>query len=92
MGRLCHLDDRTNLRGERSAGDSQCEHSPRLPSDAPRTARMNPAAISERETGLRRGLSKAQIGMIGLGGAIGTGLFMGSSLAIGYAGPAVIVS
>ena len=30
--------------------------------------------------------------MIGLGGAIGTGLFAGSSLAIGYAGPAVIVS
>ena len=49
----------------------------------------NPA---EREGGLRRGLGKAQVVMIGLGGAIGTGLFMGSGLAVGYAGPAVIVS
>lgn len=46
----------------------------------------------EREWGLRRSLGKAQIVMIGLGGAIGTGLFMGSGLAVGYAGPAVIVS
>lgn len=53
---------------------------------------MNPSSISERESGLKRGLSKTQIVMIGLGGAIGTGLFMGSGLAIGYAGPAVILS
>jgi AAT family amino acid transporter len=55
-------------------------------------AALKPLPISEREGGLHRGLSKAQIVMIGLGGAIGTGLFMGSGLAIGYAGPAVIVS
>jgi amino acid transporter, AAT family len=48
--------------------------------------------VSVREKGLRRGLGKAQVVMIGLGGAIGTGLFMGSGLAVGYAGPAVIVS
>ena len=30
--------------------------------------------------------------MIGLGGAIGTGLFMGSGIAIGYAGPGVLIS
>lgn len=46
----------------------------------------------DRESGLRRSLGKAQLVMIGLGGAIGTGLFMGSGLAVGYAGPAVIVS
>ncbi|HEY4748840.1 MAG TPA: amino acid permease, partial [Steroidobacteraceae bacterium] len=53
---------------------------------------MKSLPISERESGLQRGLGKTQIVMIGLGGAIGTGLFMGSGLAIGYAGPAVILS
>src|SRR5580693_3976610 len=53
---------------------------------------MPSPTITEREGGLRRGLSKAQIVMIGLGGAIGTGLFMGSGIAIGYAGPAVVLS
>jgi len=52
----------------------------------------DPIPISERESGLQRGLGRTQIVMIGLGGAIGTGLFMGSGLAIGYAGPAVILS
>jgi len=46
----------------------------------------------KRESGLRRSLGTAQIVMIGLGGSIGTGLFLGSGLAVGYAGPAVIVS
>src|SRR5579872_318366 len=51
----------------------------------------NTVSIVERESGLHRGLSKTQIVMIGLGGAIGTGLFMGSGIAIGYAGPAVVL-
>jgi L-asparagine transporter-like permease len=49
-------------------------------------------SVSEREGGLHKELTKAQIVMISLGGAIGTGLFMGSGIAIGYAGPAVILS
>lgn len=53
---------------------------------------MNEQSYVDREAGLERGLSKAQIIMIGLGGAIGTGLFMGSGIAIGYAGPGVLVS
>ncbi len=53
---------------------------------------MSAEASEQREGGLRRSLGTAQIVMIGLGGSIGTGLFMGSGLAVGYAGPAVIVS
>ena len=53
---------------------------------------MNDITPAEREAGLHQGLNRAQITMIGLGGAIGTGLFMGSGIAIGYAGPGVLVS
>src|SRR5262249_60148835 len=48
--------------------------------------------IMERERGLRRPLSARRLTMIALGGAIGTGLFLGSGLAISLAGPAVLVS
>jgi AAT family amino acid transporter len=53
---------------------------------------VDPSPIAGREAGLRKELSRRQLVMIGLGGAIGTGLFMGSGLAIGYAGPAVLLS
>jgi L-asparagine transporter-like permease len=48
--------------------------------------------ILERERGLHRSLSAARITMIAIGGAIGTGLFLGSGLAISLAGPAVLIS
>jgi len=47
---------------------------------------------NDREHGLSKALTRGQVVMIGLGGAIGTGLFMGSGIAIGYAGPAVVLS
>jgi len=48
--------------------------------------------IIERERGLRRELSARRLTMIAIGGAIGTGLFLGSGFAISLAGPAVLVS
>ncbi len=41
---------------------------------------------------LHRSLTSGQLAMIAIGGAIGTGLFLGSGFAIGMAGPAVLVS
>ncbi|WP_165770703.1 MULTISPECIES: amino acid permease [Bacillus cereus group] len=48
--------------------------------------------IIEREKGLQRRLSTRQLSMIAIGGAIGTGLFLGSGMAIGLAGPSVLLS
>ncbi|THJ31682.1 amino acid permease [Lampropedia aestuarii] len=48
--------------------------------------------IMQRESGLQRHLGAGQMAMIAIGGAIGTGLFLGSSFAIGFAGPSVILS
>lgn len=53
---------------------------------------MTDSTTGVQENGLNKSLTKAQITMIGLGGAIGTGLFLGSGIAIGYAGPAVLIS
>lgn len=46
----------------------------------------------EKESGLSKQLTTAQLGMIAIGGAIGTGLFYGSGFAISFAGPGVILS
>jgi amino acid transporter, AAT family len=60
--------------------------------DVPDAEPISAAAAQQRERGLRRSLSQRQLTMIGIGGAIGTGLFMGSGLAVGYAGPGVLLS
>ena len=56
------------------------------------TAASKFEAIAQREQGLKRSLSAGQLSMIAIGGAIGTGLFLGSGFAIGFAGPSVLVS
>ncbi len=48
--------------------------------------------IQEREKGLEQNLTSRQMTMIAIGGAIGTGLFLGSKTAIGLAGPSVVIS
>jgi amino acid transporter, AAT family len=45
-----------------------------------------------REGGLRRELHSRQISMLALGGAIGTGFFLGSAVSIRLAGPGVMLS
>jgi len=50
------------------------------------------SAIVEREAGLLRNLTPRQLSMIAVGGAIGTGLFLGSALSVKLAGPGVILS
>src|SRR5262249_11658903 len=48
--------------------------------------------IIQREAGLHRNLTPRQLSMIAVGGAIGTGLFLGSALSVKVAGPGVILS
>jgi AAT family amino acid transporter len=50
------------------------------------------AAVENQEAGLKRKLTSGQVSMIALGGAIGTGLFLGSALSVRAAGPGVILS
>lgn len=50
------------------------------------------SSIVDREAGLRRQLTSRQISMLSLGGAIGTGLFLGSAISVRLAGPGVILS
>ena len=65
------------------------EHSPAAPVSAENS---RPTAVEARESGLQRNLTPAQLAMMGLGSTIGTGLFLGSAIAVKLAGPAVILS
>lgn len=50
------------------------------------------AEILDREAGLHRNLTSRQLSMIAIGGAIGTGLFLGSAISVQLAGPGVLLS
>jgi L-asparagine transporter-like permease len=50
------------------------------------------ASAPSTEEGLRRQLVPRQIAMMAMGGAIGVGLFLGSTVTIGLAGPGVILT
>ncbi len=52
----------------------------------------NPQATGIATEGLQRRLSQRQLTMMAIGGAIGVGLFLGSSVTIRLAGPGVILS
>jgi amino acid transporter, AAT family len=60
------------------------------PAIAGEPRRPRPASDIESKERLHRELSPGQLAMIAIGGAIGTGLFLGSSLAVRTAGPGVI--
>ena len=49
-------------------------------------------AETVEDQGLQRRLTQRQLTMIAIGGAIGVGLFLGSSITIQLAGPGVIIT
>ena len=53
---------------------------------------LGASTIIDREAGLHRNLSARQLSMIAVGGAIGTGLFLGSAVSVRVAGPGVVLS
>jgi L-asparagine transporter-like permease len=56
------------------------------------TVPISPAAAPVTEEGLQRRLTSRQLTMIAIGSAIGVGLFLGSTVTIGLAGPGVLVT
>ena len=57
----------------------------------PEPVASDAALEEESESGLKRGLGNRHLQMIAIGGAIGTGLFMGSGKTIHLAGPSILL-
>jgi L-asparagine permease len=58
----------------------------------PAHAHASGAALHAEDQGYHKGLKPRQVQMIAIGGAIGTGLFMGAGGRLATAGPALIIS
>ena len=71
-----------------AATASRAPSGPSVPSDAP----SDGTATDPSADHLGRGLRTRHLTMMGLGSAIGAGLFLGSGVGIATAGPAVLVS
>src|ERR1700682_811246 len=65
-----------------------------VPRAAPRRSRRRDhrSAPVIQDEGLKRALVPRQIAMMAIGSAIGVGLFLGSTVTIGLAGPGVIIT
>ena len=81
------------LTTESGGAQNACHHT--CPESEPMsTPEVSTTAASANvtEEGLQRKLSQRQLTMIAIGGAIGVGLFLGSSVTLQLAGPGVIIS
>jgi len=66
-------------------------HQSRSPSDTETPQSAETTASGDGKQGLHRGLGNRHLQLIAIGGAIGTGLFMGSGKTISLAGPSILL-